>query len=117
MHCSSAACADAKRERLIESEDGDGGLCQCFLCLSDFAKGLSPAGHNADAEANRQAYGVSFDLAKTVFKDPFGPERVDDREEYSEERLAWRRARRAVCSLHGTGRTPGDQPLSYRDGL
>ena len=27
--------------------------------------------HDAKAEANLQAHGVSFDLAKTVFKDPF----------------------------------------------
>jgi hypothetical protein len=30
---------------------------------------------------------VSFDLAKTVFKDPFAIERLDDREDYGEERL------------------------------
>lgn len=34
-----------------------------------------------------QAHGVSFDLAKTVFKDPFAVERLDDREDYGEERL------------------------------
>jgi uncharacterized DUF497 family protein len=31
---------------------------------------------------------VSFDLAKTVFNDPFGVERVDDREDYGEKRLS-----------------------------
>jgi uncharacterized protein len=30
---------------------------------------------------------VSFDLAKTVFKGAFAIERVDDREEYDEERF------------------------------
>jgi uncharacterized DUF497 family protein len=29
---------------------------------------------------------VSFELAKTVFKDPFGVGRLDDREDYGEER-------------------------------
>ena len=29
-------------------------------------------------QANLQAHGVSFDLAKTVFKDPFAIERLDD---------------------------------------
>ena len=43
--------------------------------------------HDAKAEANLQAHGVSFDLAKTVFKDPFAVERLDDREDYGEERF------------------------------
>ncbi|MGA9626088.1 MAG: BrnT family toxin [Bryobacteraceae bacterium] len=43
--------------------------------------------HDAKAEANLQAHGVSFDLAKTVFRDPFAVERLDDREDYGEERL------------------------------
>lgn len=30
---------------------------------------------------------MSFDLAKTVFKDPFAVERLDDREDYGEERF------------------------------
>ena len=34
-----------------------------------------------------QAHGVSFDLATTVFKDPFAVERLDDREDYGEERF------------------------------
>ncbi len=34
-----------------------------------------------------QAHGVSFDVAKTVFKDPFAIERLDDREDYGEERF------------------------------
>jgi hypothetical protein len=42
--------------------------------------------HDAKAEANLQAHGVGFDLAKTVFNDPFAVERLDDREDYDEER-------------------------------
>ena len=43
--------------------------------------------HEAKAEANLQAHGVSFDLAMAVFKDPFAIERLDDRENYGEERF------------------------------
>ena len=43
--------------------------------------------HAAKAEANLQIHGVSFDLAKTVFKDPFAVELLDDREDYGEERF------------------------------
>ena len=43
--------------------------------------------HDAKAEANLQAHGVSFDVAKTVFKDPFAIERMDDREDYGEARF------------------------------
>jgi uncharacterized DUF497 family protein len=39
------------------------------------------------AEVNLHAHGVSFDLAATVFKDPFAVERLDDREDYGEERF------------------------------
>ena len=41
----------------------------------------------AKAESNERAHGVSFDLAKTVFKDPFAIERLDDRQDYGEERV------------------------------
>ena len=34
-----------------------------------------------------KAHGVDFELAKTVFKDPFAIERLDDREDYGEERF------------------------------
>jgi uncharacterized DUF497 family protein len=34
--------------------------------------------HAAKADANLQAHGISFDLAMTVFKDPFAVERLDD---------------------------------------
>ena len=43
--------------------------------------------HDAKAAANLNAHGVSFEYAKTVFKDPFAIERIDDREDYGEERL------------------------------
>jgi len=43
--------------------------------------------HSAKAEANLCTHGVSFDLAKTVFNDPFAIERLDDREDYGEERF------------------------------
>ena len=43
--------------------------------------------HDAKAEANLDAHGVSFGLAQTVFKDPFAIERLDDREDYGEERF------------------------------
>jgi uncharacterized DUF497 family protein len=43
--------------------------------------------HDAKAEANLQNHGVSFDLPKTVFKDPFAIERLDDREDYGEQRF------------------------------
>ena len=43
--------------------------------------------HAAKAEANLQIHGVSFELAKTVFKDPFAVELLDDREDYGEERF------------------------------
>jgi uncharacterized protein len=43
--------------------------------------------HDAKAEANLKAHGVSFDLAKTVFKDTFAIERLDDREDFGEERF------------------------------
>ena len=41
----------------------------------------------AKAEANFEAHGVSFDLATTVFKDPFAVERRDEREDYGEQRF------------------------------
>jgi uncharacterized protein len=43
--------------------------------------------HDAKAEANFETHGVSFELAKTVFQDPFAVERVDDRKDYGEERF------------------------------
>ena len=43
--------------------------------------------HEVKAEANLRNHGVSFDLACTVFRDPFAIERVDDREDYGEERF------------------------------
>lgn len=43
--------------------------------------------HDAKAAANFAAHGVSFELATTVFEDPFAIERIDDRSDYGEERL------------------------------
>ena len=42
--------------------------------------------HDAKAAANLKAHDVTFELAKTVFKDPFAIERLDDRENYGENR-------------------------------
>jgi uncharacterized protein len=42
---------------------------------------------DAKAQANLKTHGVSFDVAKTVFQDPFAIERLDDREDYGEERF------------------------------
>ncbi len=39
------------------------------------------------AQANWKAHGVAFELAKTVFRDPFAVEWLDDREDYGEERF------------------------------
>ena len=43
--------------------------------------------HDAKAEINLEVHGVSFELATTVFRDPFAVERVDDREDYGEVRF------------------------------
>jgi uncharacterized DUF497 family protein len=56
--------------------------------------------HDAKAQGNFLRHGVGFELAKTVFKDPFAIERVDDRNDYGEERLSsseWQRG--AYCCL------------------
>jgi uncharacterized DUF497 family protein len=52
------------------------------------------------AEDNWRAHGVSFDLAKTAFKDPFVVERVDDREPMAKSvlsSLAWQKV--TLCFL------------------
>lgn len=41
----------------------------------------------AKAATNLRNHGVSFQLARTVFSDPFAIERLDDREDYGEERF------------------------------
>ncbi len=43
--------------------------------------------HDAKAEANLNAHGVSFELARTVFRDPMAIEFLDDREDYGEDRF------------------------------
>ena len=39
------------------------------------------------ARCNYVKHGVSFDLAKGVFKDPFAVEFLDDRQDYGEQRF------------------------------
>jgi uncharacterized protein len=60
--------------------------------------------HAAKAAANVRAHGVSFDLAKTAFSDPFAIERLDDRADYGEERLVMIGIAETfvVCSLYRT---------------
>ena len=41
---------------------------------------------DAKATENYARHGVSFELAKKVFNDPFAVERIDDRWDYGEER-------------------------------
>ena len=41
----------------------------------------------AKARANLRAHGVSFELARPVFRDPFASERLDDRRDYGEPRF------------------------------
>lgn len=41
----------------------------------------------AKAAENYVKHGVSFETATLVFKDPFGIERLDDREDYGEDRF------------------------------
>jgi uncharacterized DUF497 family protein len=43
--------------------------------------------NESKAAANYTNHGVSFDMAKGVFKDPFAAEFLDDREDYGEERF------------------------------
>ncbi len=43
--------------------------------------------HEAKAQANWQTHGIRFELARTVFKDPFAIELFDDRRDYGEERF------------------------------
>ena len=41
----------------------------------------------AKAKTNLRVHGVSFDLARSVFRDAFAVERGDDRQNYGEERF------------------------------
>jgi uncharacterized DUF497 family protein len=43
--------------------------------------------HDAKADANFKSHGISFELAETVFRDAFAIERLDDREDYGEDRF------------------------------
>jgi uncharacterized DUF497 family protein len=57
------------------------------LLVSRSIKQLEFEWDDARADANLQSHGVSFDLAMTVFSDPFAVERLDDREDYGEKRF------------------------------
>lgn len=41
---------------------------------------------DAKAAQNEADHGVNFEVAKLVFNDPFATERLDDREDYGEDR-------------------------------
>jgi uncharacterized protein len=43
--------------------------------------------NKSKAKDNFERHGVTFDLAKEVFKDPFAVEFLDDRQDYGEERF------------------------------
>jgi len=43
--------------------------------------------HPAKARANWKKHGVRFELAATVFRDPFAVDRVDERADYGEDRF------------------------------
>lgn len=43
--------------------------------------------NKSKAKDNYRQHGVSFELAKEVFKDPFAVEFLDDRQDYGEERF------------------------------
>jgi len=43
--------------------------------------------NKSKAKDNYAKHGVSFDMAKRVFKDPFAVEYLDDRQDYGEERF------------------------------
>lgn len=43
--------------------------------------------NKSKAKDNYDKHGVSFELAKKVFKDPFAAEFLDDRQDYGEERF------------------------------
>jgi uncharacterized protein len=44
-------------------------------------------GDETKAAENYAKHGVSFELATEVFRDPFAIERLDDREDYGEDRF------------------------------
>jgi len=43
--------------------------------------------NKSKAKDNFERHGVTFDLAKEVFRDPFAVEFLDERQEYGEERF------------------------------
>ena len=44
-------------------------------------------GNKSKAKDNEAKHGVSFEVAKAVFRDPFAVEFLDDRQDYGEERF------------------------------
>lgn len=56
----------------------------------------------AKAAQNLAVHGVSFETAKRVFSDPFATERLDDREDYGEDRyiLIGMVDGRILCVVH-----------------
>jgi len=67
--------------------------------------------HDNKAEANLQAHGVSFELATTVFHDPFAIERLDDREKRTFCHCRYGRGTRSVaCRLR---RARGTHPTHF----
>jgi len=77
---------------------------------------LEFAWDDAKAKANLRAHGVSFELAKAVFKDPFAVELVDDREDYGEERfvIIGMAERKALLFVAFTEREEGIRIISAR---
>jgi uncharacterized DUF497 family protein len=62
----------------------------------------------AKAAENYAKHGVSFETATEVFDDPFGIERLDDREDYGEVRfilIGTSRGRHPRGCLHGKKRS------------
>jgi uncharacterized protein len=58
------------------------------------------------AARNEADHGVTFEMAKDVFKDPFAIEWLDDREDYGEDRYGhhWHGEQPfALCRLHYEG--------------
>ena len=53
----------------------------------------------AEAARNEADHGVTFEMAKDVFKDPFAIEWLDDREDHGEDRYVIIGMVTTVCSL------------------
>lgn len=69
----------------------------------------------AKAAENYAKQGVSFETATTAFEDPFGIERLDDREDYGEERFVLiAMAEEAVLTIAYTERDEHIRIISAR---